>query len=84
MTDSTIKGGHMKQNYQIELQVNGIGDVIQLNSRTTLYNAHRAFDALRVFLHGSAMFGAVDLYVKSKDTRYKLNGAKIKGVDIGL
>lgn len=74
----------MKQNYEIELKVNGIGDVIQLQSRTTLYSAHKAFDALRVFLHGSAMFGSVELYVKSKDTRYKLNGAKIKGVDNGL
>lgn len=74
----------MKQNYQIELKVNGIGDVIQLQSRSTLYNANRAFDALRVFLHGSVMFGSVDLYVKSKDTRYKLNGVKIKGEDIGL
>lgn len=74
----------MKQDYEIELKVNGIGDVIQFQSRSTLYNANRAFDALRVFLHGSAMFGAVDLYVKAKDTRYKLNGAKIKGVDLGL
>ena len=74
----------MKQNYEIELKVNGNGDVIQLQSRSTLYNANRAFDALRVFLHGSAMIGAVDLYVKGKDTRYRLNGAKIKGVDFGL
>ena len=69
----------MKQTYEIELKVNGIGDVIRLQSRSTLYNANKAFDALRVFLHGSAMFGAVDLYVKSKDTRYKLNGVNIKG-----
>lgn len=74
----------MKQNCEIELKVNGIGDVIILHSRSTLYNANRAFDALRVFLHGSAMFGSVDLYVKGKDTRYRLNGAKIKGADIGL
>ena len=74
----------MRQKFEIELKVHGIGDVIQLHARTTLYNANRAFNALRVYLHGSAMFGAVDLYVKSKDTRYKINSAKIKGADNGL
>ena len=74
----------MKQNYEIELKVNGIGDKITLQSRSTLYNANKAFNSLRVFLHGSVMFGSVDLYVKAKDTRYKLNGAQIKGEDIGL
>ena len=74
----------MRQKFEIELKVNGIGDVIQLQARTTLYNANRAFNALRVYLHGSATFGAVDLYVKSKDTRYKLNSATIKGADNGL
>lgn len=74
----------MKQNYEIELKENGNGGVVTLFSRSTLYNANRAFDALRVFLHGSAIYGSVDLYVTGKDTRYRLNGAKIKGVDNGL
>ena len=69
----------MKQNFEIELTVNGIGDKITLQSRTTLHNANRVFDSLRVYLHGSLLIGKVDLYVKAKDTRYKLNGVNVKG-----
>ena len=83
MTDNTKKAVTMKQNYTLELTVGGIGDKIALSFRNSLHNANKAFQALRVALHGS-IYTQLDLYVNGDRTRYKLNGVKLKGVNLGL
>lgn len=74
----------MKQNYTLELTVGGVEDKIALSFRNSLHNANKAFQALRIALHGSIMYKQLDLYVNGESTRYKLNGVKLKGVDLGL
>lgn len=85
MTDTTQKRrSRMKQNYTLELTVGGVEDKIALSFRNSLHNANKAFQALRIALHGSIMYKQLDLYVNGESTRYKLNGVKLKGVDLGL
>lgn len=83
MTDNTKKAVTMKSNYTLELTVGGIGDKIALSFRNSLRNANRAFEALRIALHGS-IYTQLDLYVNGESTRYKLNGVRLKGADLGL
>lgn len=74
----------MKQKYLLQLTVRGIEDKIDLIFVSSLWQANRAFQGLRVALNNS-MFKRLDLYLENKHGRYKLNGVNFNGgLDHGL
>ena len=75
----------MKQHYRLLLAPRAESKPnISLTFYGTLWQANRAFQALRVALHNSEYSELVLALVGKNDTPYKLNGVLLTGGDNGL